>query len=70
MRNICEGCYTYDRAEKECIVLKGGRQNECPCPICLIKVMCERSCEEMSTLSVGVFEFDKMEDVNLSVEEK
>jgi hypothetical protein len=54
--NICEGCYTYDELDPDsCIVLGDKKEDKCPCLSCLIKVICERSCEEMTKLSESIY---------------
>jgi len=38
----CKDCRTYP------ICLTKDRANDCPCPVCLVKVMCGKSCVEYS----------------------
>jgi hypothetical protein len=63
MKNTtCKGCLTYDREiPTRCPVISSNREDECPCPICLIKMMCELSCEKMNTLNNLIY--DKIRDM-------
>lgn len=51
-KNNCEGCY--DRYTNRCTFSDSSRfqyekTNVCPCSICLVKVICVKSCEEYNT---------------------
>lgn len=51
----CEGCLVYDRDKKiqTCVVIKARYKKICPCPLCLIKVICRTStdvCDEYENL--------------------
>lgn len=51
MKNICEGCCTdVKKSPNNCGVRQNYQQYKCPCPNCLIKMICKTSCEEMVTL--------------------
>lgn len=41
----CEGCTMFEKNEW-CYIVKHGREKNCPCRACLIKVMCYASCDE------------------------
>jgi hypothetical protein len=38
----CEGCFTTSQCEEQTLDVKAN----CPCKICLLKVVCNRACEE------------------------
>ena len=38
----CEGCFTAVQCEEQTLNVKAN----CPCKICLLKVVCNRACEE------------------------
>jgi len=49
----CEGCFMFRREgrimfkkNKSCDVITAGKEKNCPCRSCLVKVMCENSCKE------------------------
>lgn len=44
MKN-CKGCYSKD-SPFSCHPKFRNRSDECPCGICLIKGVCDRSCED------------------------
>lgn len=55
----CEGCCS---REPGCVVMihieytiekKGVMLNECPCSICLIKVVCRSACEDYLSFGIG-----------------
>lgn len=41
----CDGCVMAEDDEW-CSIVKEGREKNCPCRTCLIKVMCTYSCNE------------------------
>lgn len=47
----CKGCYTYTYAHITCPSGLRDRSDKCPCRICLIKVVCSKSCEEYEAFS-------------------
>ena len=63
MKNtLCQGCKTYDKEiPTRCPVVSQNREDECPCPICLVKMICERSCKNMSDLNDSIY--DKVRDL-------
>ncbi len=51
MKQICEGCLTYDMAAPDnCIILANNDQRKCPCIKCLVKMVCENPCKEVRNL--------------------
>lgn len=44
----CKGCYLSDESNMICTVLISHRQyiKECPCRICIVKIMCSDGCEK------------------------
>ncbi len=44
--NDCKGCYTHTHASFGCPVTLIKQSDECPCRLCLIKVVCITSCDE------------------------
>lgn len=48
----CEGCIMLKR-NVWCYILKKGREKNCPCRSCLVKVMCIASCDKYSTYVEG-----------------
>ena len=47
MADYCEGCYTYTR-EVGCNNETEQKDGDCPCSICIVKVMCRTGCEEFA----------------------
>jgi hypothetical protein len=43
---LCKGCNPKSRFEFGCWFVSMQCIENCPCTICLIKCMCEKSCEE------------------------
>lgn len=41
----CEGCTIFGKIEW-CDIIKHGREKDCPCRNCLVKVMCSKPCEK------------------------
>lgn len=41
----CEGCIVLEDSG-QCYMINLGREKDCPCRICLIKVMCNTTCKE------------------------
>jgi len=44
----CKGCVLFKKNKKNewCSVIRKGNYKDCPCRICLVKVMCVESCKE------------------------
>ena len=56
MNKLCEGCLTYDKETPEdCPIVSENREDECPCPMCLIKMMCESPCKEIGNLNASIY---------------
>ncbi len=49
----CEGCYS-KRVSSFCNSMYRFTNDECPCAMCLIKVMCNDSCDEYEVFWKGV----------------
>lgn len=45
----CEGCCLYEQAI-ECKILEIYKGSKCPCIKCLVKPICENSCEDFMCL--------------------
>lgn len=60
MQNDCEGCYTTDRPLSSCYVTAGNTKiyinNGCPCSECLIKMVCEENCDDLTDHIVQIKE--------------
>jgi len=41
----CDGCVIF-KDGKRCSLVNIGKDKDCPCRICLVKVMCGYSCKE------------------------
>jgi len=55
-KNSCKGCSSMnsDDLELPCIYLsyfKTNQNGECPCSNCLVKVVCEEACEDLTQLA-------------------
>ena len=48
----CRGCYTFN----ECGIVNREDADECPCGICLIKVICDKMCSHYSTFLLAVID--------------
>ncbi len=43
----CKGCYAYTRTERSpCSISGYNKKGECPCTTCIIKVMCNKTCDD------------------------
>ncbi len=45
MSTGCKGCTMYEN-DTHCIIIENKKDGKCPCKNCLVKVVCEYSCEE------------------------
>ena len=65
MKNtLCEGCLTYDKKiPTRCPVVSNNREDECPCPMCLIKMVCQSSCEKMNILNNLIYDKIRICDI-------
>jgi hypothetical protein len=43
----CEGC-TMFKDDGWCSIVTEGKEKDCPCRACLVKVMCNHSCKDYS----------------------
>ena len=51
----CEGCYSYGK--NDCVYVAYRTEKvtiECPCGICLIKVVCARACDEYEDFVIKI----------------
>ena len=49
LSEYCEGCRTYNRFDNRCTEIPTSKRNkngECPCSICIIKMVCTTVCSE------------------------
>jgi len=51
----CEGCVVLTETTK-CSIKEKGYQNKCPCPTCIVKIMCRHDCEKMNILVQQVYQ--------------
>lgn len=43
----CEGCNMFNIGwYKRCSIVRAGKDKNCPCKICLVKMMCKTACKE------------------------
>ncbi len=51
--DICFGCaFTRNKDHhNQCRIRNKDRQNDCPCPKCIVQIVCERYCPEWRKLS-------------------
>jgi hypothetical protein len=43
----CEGCCTsFNSQDESCQLSKHNDSGQCPCSTCIVKVMCEKSCDD------------------------
>lgn len=57
----CKGCYLYEN-DKYCTVRKSPHIINCPCQNCIIKMICNRSCDKFEKLR-GIKIYEDYEDV-------
>jgi len=46
MYENCKGCGTLKDVNGECHYALGNSDGKCPCTTCIVKSMCEQSCED------------------------
>lgn len=49
LKGECRGCIEYKEGSRLCKIGILHEDSKCPCKICLIKTMCEMSCEKLSS---------------------
>lgn len=53
IQDNCKGCFIYDpkiKADQICIPRKYHNEDQCPCRLCLVKVVCNRLCETRNAM--------------------
>jgi hypothetical protein len=58
----CKGCLAaYDGrfSIKDCIIVKYGNIDNCPCKDCLVKVVCKGKCDEITKYLIKVVDSDR-----------
>jgi hypothetical protein len=61
IETLCKDCRTYP------ICLTKNHAHDCPCPVCLVKVMCGKSCVAYSKFfnnSIGSFQITEEKHVH------
>ena len=61
MNKNCKGCPTYkfhsgdfQASNIECLLSFFNKYGDCPCTICLVKPVCEESCDDLETFSTHI----------------
>ena len=44
--NNCKGCLIYENYMYSCIIKTSPNRLNCPCPNCIVKVMCKIGCQD------------------------